>query len=194
LKSLVACAALLALGACTTHRTAELRAPRPTQPASSGPSSSTLAYANETASAHLFQIQAAEIALQRSRDPAVSNFAQMLLNDNRALLQRTSLAIEGARIPVAAPLLQQNHFALAQQLQMATAARFDDTFRNIEVMALMQSIDLQQRYSLNGDNAALRGLANEMIPTLHAHLAAAQNIHIAPIPQYRPRISPGERG
>jgi putative membrane protein len=181
------------VGGCTTQSAPRPQLPNPA-PVKAAPSAAAISYAQETASAHLFEIQAAEIALARSRDPAVRNYAQSLLKDHRNLLDRASSAIERAGVTVTSPLLQQRHFALSQQLQMVAPAQFDETYRNIQVMTHMQSIELQQRYAATGDNAELRQLANEMLPALHSHVNWAQSLRIAPVPQYRARPRAGERG
>ena len=139
-------------------------------------------------------MQSAELALQRSREPAVRAYAQTLLNDHQNLLNRTSMAIELAGVPVPSSLLQPRHFSLFQQLQTIPSAGFDETYRNIQVMVHIQAIDLQQRYAMTGDNAGLRALASETVPVLHAHLASAQRLRMMPLPRYRASPRAGERG
>ncbi len=182
----------MALSACASRGPA----PQPVSPVPAVPQSAsplTQSFLQATASAHLFELQTAEMALQMSRDPGVRAYAQSLHNDHSHLLSRTSAVAESARASPA-PMLQPHHFSLLQQLQTAGPTHFDETFRNIQVMAHMQSIDVHQRYTATGDNPAVRAFASEVLPFLHAHLAAAQSLRIVSPPRYRPRPRPGERG
>ena len=188
---IIVAAAAIAVGGCA----ARTPPPEPAAPAApQPPSQNTQAFFQSAVSNHLFVMQTAELALQRSRNQAVRNYAQALYNDHSQLLNRTSAAVEAARVPNVSPMLQQQHFGLLSQLQSVAPAQFDETFRNAEVMAHMQAVELHQRYLVNGDNPAARNLAAEVLPALQSHLATGQSLIIAAPPRYRGPLHSGERG
>lgn len=189
---LLLCTVLLGLSGCV----ARAPAPRAVESASAPQTNSTVdqAYVQAAISGHLFQMQSAELALHRSRNPGVRALAQTIHYEHSQLLTQTSTALQAAGLQPSSPLLQPQHFGLFNQLQSVPSPQFDATFQNMQVMAHMQAVELHQRYSTTGSSSALRHLAMQAMGAENAHLATSQALRIAAPPEYRPRPRPGERG
>jgi putative membrane protein len=136
------------------------------------------AYAQSAASAEQFEIQSSQLALQVSQNPAVRSYAQMLINDHSQLASRLNAAAQSSGIPAAPPVLLPQHSSLLSQLQYAPPADFDSTYRNIQVMALMQSADLHQGYAATGAVQPMRDFAASAVQTVQMHLGQAQALTI----------------
>jgi putative membrane protein len=139
----------------------------------------------------MFEIQAGQLALQRSTNPAVRSLAQMLVTDHTALANQLAAAAQAGGVTAPPPAMLPEAQQMWTQLQSASPQMFDTTFRDLVIQEHQHGIPMFQNYASNGDNAALRSAASQALPTLQKHLAAAQALAIAPPPP--PRRS-GERG
>jgi len=149
-------------------------------------------------SANQFEIQSAQLALQASTNPAVQNFANMLIADHTAMGQQVAAAATSAGLTPPPPTLLPSEQAMYDQLRAAgTGPSFDMAFQQAQISAHQQGISLMQNYSANGDVPALRTVAAQAIPVMQKHLDMAQSLATAPPP---PPLPPppakraGERG
>ena len=133
-----------------------------TAPASSAtaatiaPAMAAAAYVAAASSIDWFEIQAAQLALQRSRDPA-----------NRALAQRTLSAHEGtsAQLSLAGrrlnllptPVLDPEHRAMLAALK--AAPDFDRTYREQQKLLHREGVALHGGYARRGASPTLRPVA-----------------------------------
>ena len=178
-------------------------APPPAPPPPAVDPSSPLAaptYMRLAASGDQFEIQSSQLALQMSTNAAIRNYAQMLVNDHSRMSADLVATAQAAGLVPPTPTLLPQHAQLLQQLHMSPPGAFDESFRNMQVIAHEQALQLHQNYASAGDNAALRAVAARAVPVIQAHMSQAQMMQIAPPPppppppRYRPPARPGERG
>jgi putative membrane protein len=90
------------------------------------------------------------------------------------------------------------HQALLDQLRAAGAGpSFDVAFRDIQINAHQQALQLHQNYAASGDVPALRNVAGQIVPVLQMHLSQLQMLNVAvppPPPPMPPARRSGERG
>jgi putative membrane protein len=147
------------------------------------------------ASGNQFEIQSSQLALTASQNPAVHNFANLLIADHTRLGQAMVAATQSAGVPVPTPMLLPEQQAALAQLQAAgTGPNFDMAYRQAQITAHQGALGLMQNYATSGDVPALRTAAQQAIPTIQMHLAQAQMLNVAPPPPPPPMPGPGQRG
>ena len=188
----------LALAACSTG------APRP--PAAAVDPNNPLfapAYMAQAGSSDQFEIQSSQVALQMSQNPQVQNIANMLIADHTRSSQMMVAAAQSADINPPPPALLPEHQALLDQVRAAgMGPQFDVTFRDIQVQAHQQALQLHQNYATSGDVPVLRTLAGQIVPVVQNHLNMLQGLQVAlpapppppPPPAQPPVRRSGERG
>lgn len=154
------------------------------------------AFMAEAASGDQFEIQSSQLALQMSANPAVRNFANMLIADHARMSQALAAAATAARLSPPAPALLPAQQSTLDQLR-TTGPNFDAAFRGVQIGAHQRALVLMQNYAAGGDVPVLRNAAQQAIPIIQSHLAQAQMLSVAtaPLPPPPPSVrQPGERG
>jgi putative membrane protein len=143
-----------------------------------------------------FEIQSSQLALQASQNPAVRNFASLLIADHNRMSQAMAAAAASAGITPPAPaLLPEQQAALAQLQAAGTGPNFDMAFRQAQITGHQGALGLMQNYATSGDVPALRTAAQQAIPTIQMHLQQAQMLNVMPPPPPPPPMpAAGERG
>jgi putative membrane protein len=188
-------AGAIALAACSTN-------PPPAPPVDINNPLFAPAFMAQAASGDQFEIQSSQLALQASSNPAVRNFANMLIADHTRLSQAMATAALSARLQPPVPaLLAPQQAALDQLRASGTGASFDLAFQQAQIQAHQGALTLFQNYAASGDVPALRNAAGQAIPTIQMHLQQAQmlQVAVAPPPPPLPVAPPstrraGERG
>jgi putative membrane protein len=160
-------------------------------------------YLATAGSSDQFEIQSGQLAMQMSQNPGVRQIAQMLVTDHTNSTQQLMAAAQSARITLPPPALLPQHAQLLQQIQSAPPGQFDMVFRDVQVQAHQQALQLHQGYASGGDVPALRTAATNIVPVVQNHLNMLQAVAIAPpppppppapAPTYQQPAKPGERG
>ena len=151
------------------------------------------AFLAHAASGDYFEIQSGQLALQRSQNAAVRNFANMLIADHARLSQALAAAATAAGLTPPLPTSLPHHQATLDRLR--SSMTFDQDFQQAQINAHQQALQLMQNYAAGGDLPALRTAASRAIPTIQMHLQQAQMLNTAPptVPP-PPPPRPGERG
>jgi putative membrane protein len=148
------------------------------------------AYLAMAASADMFEIESSRLALQMSRNPAVRQFAQMLITDH----SRMSSEMMGLAqsLGMAPPPMQMmpHHAEMMQRLSASTPTDFDMNYRREQIMAHQEAVTMHRTYAEQGDVAALRALAGRAAPVVEMHLAEAQRLPDQPAVVAAPAYTP----
>lgn len=196
-KLAVILAAGCALGACATNTmepAARVAAVDPANPLFH-PMFMTMA-----ASSDQFEIQSSQLALQASQNPAVRNFANMMIAHHTATTQNLAAAAQSAGLVPPPPQLVPQHQALLDQLRAAgSGASFDAAYKQAQIQSHTEALQLMQGYANGGDVPALRQVAAAAVPIVTQHLQQAQNLNIMAMqpvqqPAYTAPVRSGERG
>ncbi len=127
--------------------------------------------------ANLYEIQAGQIAAQKSQSPQVRALAQMMVQDHQALAQQMQQALATAGAGVTPPTALDNlHQAMVQDLQNAPAGVFDLIYLHQQLAAHQEALTLMQAYAAGGDNAALKVLASKAVPVIRKHLHEVRRV------------------
>lgn len=200
--ALGALGSVLLLSGCNTAQ--ESMGPPPAPPMADAAMGSPLqapTYLAMAGSGDQFEIQSSQMAMQVSQNPAVRSYAQMLIADHTRLSAQTMETARSAGINPPPPTLLPQHQALLDQLRSAgQGPAFDAAYRDAQVNAHQQALQLHQNYASGGDLPALRATASQAVPIIQQHLAQAQNLLMAqgpagaPMPMPMPSPRTGERG
>jgi putative membrane protein len=156
----------------------------------------------QASSANQFEIQSSQMALQASQNPAVRNFANVLIANHTQLGQQVAAVAAAAHLPPPPlGLLPAQQAALDQLRAAGVGYNFDLAFRQAQIDAHQQAIPLMQNYASSGDVPPLRTAAGGAVPMMQQHLAMAQSLVVTPPPPPPPPPPPmpstrrsGERG
>jgi putative membrane protein len=120
------------------------------------PAMATAAYVAAAASIDLFEIQSAELALQRARDPANRAFAQRTMSAHQGTSAQLSMA--GRRLDLLpSATLSPDHRAMLDALR--AAPDFDRVYREQQAALHRQGVSLHGGYARGGSSPTLRPVA-----------------------------------
>lgn len=194
MKHLFASAAALALlSACASN-------PPPAPPVDTSSPLYAPNYLGMAGSSDQFEIQSGQLAQQMSQNPAIRQMGQMLVADHTNSTQQLMAAAQSAGIAAPPPAMRPEHAAMLQQIQSAPPGQFDMIFRDVQIKAHQQALQLHQNYAASGDVPALRATAGAIVPVVQNHLNMLQGMQVMapppppPPPVYQQPARPGERG
>lgn len=194
MKHLFASAAALALlSACASN-------PPPAPPVDTSSPLYAPNYLGMAGSSDQFEIQSGQLAQQMSQNPAIRQMGQMLVADHTNSTQQLMAAAQSAGIAAPPPAMRPEHAAMLQQIQSAPPGQFDMIFRDVQIQAHQQALQLHQNYAASGDVPALRATAGAIVPVVQNHLNMLQGMQVMapppppPPPVYQQPARPGERG
>jgi putative membrane protein len=148
-------------------------------------------FVTAAANSDMYETKAAEIALKRSTSPKVKAFAEHMIHDHakstaalKALLGKGDLA--DAALPADT---DARRTGLLDNLRSATADGFDKTYLDQQVAAHDEANTLMSGFAEHGDNAALKGFAAKVAPTVREHLDMVKALDEAA--QATPAKTPG---
>lgn len=153
---------------------ASAQTPPPPPPAEAKTSAD--AYVTAAGQSDLFEINSSQIALQKSQNPAIKKFAQMLIDHHQKTTATTVKAAKKAGLNPPPPALDPGATASINELQTASAADFDRIYLAQQVPAHQAALDLHQSYASGGDKAPLKASAKAAVPIVKRHIAAATQL------------------
>jgi putative membrane protein len=124
----------------------------------------------------LYEIGSSEIAVQKSGDPAVRRYAEMLIRHHRQTTAATLAAARQAGVTPPPVAIDAGARAAIEELRRAPAADFDRLYLGQQVPAHRAALALHQGYGKSGDKPALRASAMKAVPIVREHLAAAETM------------------
>ena len=134
---------------------------------SAAPGISAAAYLSNAASIDLFEIRSANVALQRSGNPRIRDFANMMIAAHRGTSSQLSLA--GRRLNLL-PGASLNAKHEAMMAQLVTANDFDGTYRRLQIQVHEEALSLHRAFVSRGASPTLRPVALNAVPIIERHL------------------------
>lgn len=132
-------------------------------------------FANTAAASGMFEIQSSQIALDKTRDPDVKAFAQMLIADHTKAGAELKTAVAKASPPITLnPTMTDQQTSNLRSLKEADPADFDQLYLSQQIPAHEMAISMVQGYAASGDVPALKDWATKTLPVLRTHLDKAK--------------------
>lgn len=132
-------------------------------------------YAEMAAASDMFELESSRLALTRAQDPALRQFAQMMIDDHSRTSQQLMAAARTADISLT-PSLMPMQRQMLDELQQANGQTFDRLYRTQQIQAHEMAVALHGNYARSGNNPALRGVAAAATPIVTQHLARIRTI------------------
>ncbi|HEX8413893.1 MAG TPA: DUF4142 domain-containing protein [Sphingomicrobium sp.] len=150
-------------------------------------------YMSMAASSDMFEIESSRIALQRSQNPAVRNFAQMMIDHHTRTTSDLMATAQRANLPPPPPTMLPPQRDALERVR-AAGPDFDSTYKREQIVGHQMALDLHRNYVAQGDLPPFRELASRTVPIIEEHLGRAQSLpEYAPPPPATPTRA-GERG
>lgn len=148
-----------------------LAGPAPAQPAPATPAA--VDFRAAAATNHAFEVEASRLALTRSSNPRIRNFARRVIREHAATARVLSGGApgRGSRPPTDARADER-----LRQLGGLRGRPFDLAFAQMQVEALGEAVTLYSGYAQNGTDPELKALARKTLPRLQQQLTFAQRL------------------
>lgn len=150
--------------------------PAMAQSNSANTAQNTQEFVTKAAVGGMFEIQSSQLALQKSQDQSIRAFAQKMIDDHTKADDQLKSVAKGEKVPTS---LDQQHEQMLKILQADTGSHFTEQFKQMQVLAHQQTIDVFQSYAEHGGNRQIKQFAEQTLPTLKQHLQMAQHITMA---------------
>lgn len=182
----VACVALLA--ACNQEQSPEpvdkaqdmASAPVGQMSASTLGANTVGGYVPNAAEGDMYEIMAADIALERSQNAQIKALATTLKTDHTAASNAMKVLLPQAAPDVSLPTeLDERRQGLLDNLRSASAENFDRTWIDQQIAAHNEALTLHRGFSDNADAPQLAQHARAVAPKIEAHLRQAEAIKAA---------------
>ena len=136
------------------------------------------AYVPNAAMGDMYEIEAADIALERSQNAQVKELATMLRTDHTAATNALKAMLPQAAPDLAPPTaLDQRRQGLIDNLRSASAENFDRTWVDQQIAAHNEALTLHRGFS--DQDSPLAAHARSVVPKIEAHLRQAEAIKAA---------------
>jgi len=135
-------------------------------------------YVHMASQADMFEIQASQVALQKSTNPKVRDLAQMMIGDQSGNAQDLVAAAKQANPNmVVATALDPRPAALLQGLQMEPVGpTFDKKYLAAQLRVQREAWALHSGYAQSGDTPVLREVAGRIEPHARQQLGAVEQL------------------
>lgn len=133
---------------------------------------SAASYVALASSIDLYQVKAAQLALERAHDPANRAFAEQALTAHQGTSAQLSMA--GRRLNLLpSATLDPQHQAMLDALN--ATSDFDNTYRGQQNIVLQEALTLHSSYAKGGQSPTLRPVAANAESVMRANLQALRN-------------------
>lgn len=138
---------------------------------------STLNFVKKMVDSTRFEIRSSRLALERSQNEAVREFARAMILDHTRAGRILEALVEETEQPLLLPIpISPEHAATMRQLETAADAEFDALYLAAQVQAHQEAVALVGAYASNGSKKEFQTFAQDLLPTLEIHLRHAQHL------------------
>jgi putative membrane protein len=143
------------------------------------PDDKTKTFVEKAALTDMFEIEAAKLALDRSKVKPIKDFAQMMIDDHTATTKELGpLATAAGLAPPAA--LDEGHLKKLDDLKQAKVQDFDDKYLDQQEAAHSDALGLMKDYAQNGKDPGLQAFAAKVALKVDEHLQKAKALDKSP--------------
>ena len=141
-----------------------------------GRAPSSADFVTEASISDMFELQSSQLAAERGDEPTKA-FAKRMIADHEKSSGELKQVLQDGKIEAQVPTaLDSAHQKKLDTLKGLQGADFNKQYREDQVKAHKDAVDLFQRYGNGGDNAALKAFARKTEPALAEHLKMAQDL------------------
>ena len=137
-------------------------------------------YVSNAAEGDMYEIMAADIALERSQNAQVRELAQTIKTDHtqasESMKQIVPQAAAGVQLPTE---LDERRQGMLDNLRSASADDFNQVYLDQQIAAHNEAVTLHRGFSDNTDAPQLAEHARTVLPKIEMHLSRAEAIRNA---------------
>ena len=166
---------LLASGCATSNSLTTASAPSPSRhaPRNVARAPSSASYVASASSIELYEIESAQLALQRATSRRVRDFAAMVLDAHKGASMQLSLA--GRRLNLLpSATLNAAHQAMMDELRATPG--FDSAYVEQQMAVHRDALSLHRNYAALGTSPTLRPVAASLVPVFQRYLRLLGNL------------------
>jgi putative membrane protein len=132
-------------------------------------------FINDAAIGGMSEVQAGQIAMNRSTNDSVKQFGQQMVTDHKGInSELTQLAQQKGITPPT--YLDTDAQATIDKLNSVNSNDFDETYITGQVKSHTEAVGLFEMESKSGQDADLKAFASQYLPTLQHHLEMIKDI------------------
>lgn len=141
---------------------------------------STLDFIKRTVDATRFEIRSSQLALQKSQNEMVKEFARAMIIDHSRAGRLLEALINETEQPLLLPIpTSPEHEAVMAQLEQVSSPEFDALYIKAQVKAHQEAVALFGAYASTGASPEFQTFAQDTLPTLEIHLRHIEAIAAA---------------
>ena len=152
------------------------RSPSNPPPPPARPVTAAMPFLALAGEADVYEITSSQLAVMRSRNPQIRQFATMLIQHHTETSNNALAAARAAGIMAGPPVLGPVMRGQLDRLYAAGPGDFDGEYVRQQIPAHEQALALHTTYARSGDTPQLRQAAQGAIPIVEAHLAQARGL------------------
>jgi putative membrane protein len=137
-------------------------------------------FVQKAVSGNQFEFESSQLALDRSQDDAVRQFAQQMVDDHKKVADDLQGILPNSNVKpdTIIQTLDAAHMKVLDKLRSVSADSFDKDYIRAQRKAHIETVSLFQNYAKGGDDDALKGFASGTLPVLQQHLQMAKSLHM----------------
>src|ERR1700752_1048735 len=135
-------------------------------------SAETEKFVHPAANANAFEIQSSQIALRKTANEQVKDFAHLMIKDHTRIGDEFESIAQKQNLQLPKGLDSKSLSSL-RRLQSESGTRFSRTYAWMMLKGHQQAAKLFGSYAQNGDDQQLKEWAQRTLPTLQEHLRRA---------------------
>lgn len=137
---------------------------------------STDQFLTQAAAANKFEIDSSKLAISKSKSETVKGFANQMVMDHGKAAAKMKQAVTDAKAKTPADALDAKHQAIYDDLKKKEDLAFDNAYVDAQMQGHVETVALFESYAKNGDHPRIKAFANDLLPTLRAHLEQVKKL------------------
>jgi putative membrane protein len=133
-------------------------------------------YVEDAAGADLFEVKASQLALQRSQDPAIREFAQHMVSEHTDSTNKLKVELDKAKLEIEPPkALDPEKQAMLDKLMNVGMEDFNKLYMTTLIAGHQEALDMHAAFAKTGTDS-FRAFARTMTTHTKDHLDQAKRI------------------
>ena len=162
--------ALAATSACSSMGGSDMAMDQSGRSADMTPTAA-MPFMMKAAAGDLYETQSSQLALTKSQNAQVRQFAQQMITDHAKTTATLKAQARAAGMTPPTPTLSSMQRDMMAKLRPLTGAAFDREYTMQQGTSHQMALDLNQTYAAGGDTAELRTAASAAVPIIQNHIA-----------------------
>jgi putative membrane protein len=121
------------------------------------------------------EVDLGKLAEQKSTDPKVKSFAEMMVKDHSAANEKLESLASSKHIPLP-KTLDASHEATKSKLEALSGDSFNKSYVESQLKAHEKTVDLLNKEISSGQDADAKAFAQSVLPTVEHHLQAVRTL------------------